>query len=76
MGLMVLKDPESGSWRYVDTSSPSLREQFHERVSTFDLNLERMVRERGADLIRLHTDQSYAEPLLAFFRRRERMLWR
>jgi uncharacterized protein (DUF58 family) len=76
MGLMVLKDPESGGWRYVDTSSPSLREQFHERVCTFDLNLERMVRERGADLIRLHTDQSYAEPLLAFFRRRERMLWR
>jgi uncharacterized protein (DUF58 family) len=76
MGLMVLKDPESGGWRYVDTSSPSLREQFHERVATFDLNLERTVRERGADLIRLHTDQSYAEPLLAFFRRRERMLWR
>ena len=76
MGLMVLKDPESGGWRYVDTSRPSLREQFHERVAAFDLNLERTVRERGADLIRLHTDQSYAEPLLAFFRRRERMLWR
>jgi uncharacterized protein (DUF58 family) len=76
MGLMVLKDPESGGWRYVDTSSPSLREQFHQRVATFDLNLERTVRERGADLIRLQTDQSYAEPLLAFFRRRERMLWR
>ena len=28
------------------------------------------------DLIRLATDRSYAEPLIAFFRRRERMLWR
>ena len=76
IGLMVLKDPESGAWRYVDTGSPSVREQFRERVAAFDANLDRTVRERGADLIRLHTDQSYAEPLLAFFRRRERMLWR
>lgn len=76
MGLIALKDPESGAWRYVDTGIPSVREQFGERVAEFDANLERMVRERGADLIRLHTDQSYAEPLLAFFRRRERMLWR
>jgi hypothetical protein len=72
----VLQDPESGAWRHVDTSSPSIREQFRERVAAFDANLDRAVRERGADLIRLHTDQSYAEPLLAFFRRRERMLWR
>ena len=76
IGLTVLKDPESGAWRYVDTSSRSVREQFRERVTAFDANLESTVRERGADLIRLHTDQSYAEPLLAFFRRRERMLWR
>ena len=76
LGLIVLQDPESGAWRYVDTSSPSIREQFRERVAAFDVNLDRTVRERGADFIRLHTDQSYAEPLLAFFRRRERMLWR
>ncbi len=42
----------------------------------FDRQLERTVRERGADLVRLETDQPYAEPLLAFFRRRERMQWR
>jgi uncharacterized protein (DUF58 family) len=75
-GLIVLRDPESGAWRYVDTGNPSVREQFRERVTAFDAVLERTIRERGADLIRLHTDQSYAEPLLAFFRRRERMLWR
>ena len=76
VGMIVLQDPESGAWRYVDTSSRSVRDQFRDRVAAFDANLDRTVRERGADLIRLHTDQSYAEPLLAFFRRRERMLWR
>jgi uncharacterized protein (DUF58 family) len=76
IGLIALRDPESGAWRYVDTDNASVREQFRERVAAFDANLERAVREQGADLIRLHTDESYAEPLLAFFRRRERMLCR
>ena len=76
LGLIVLHDPESGAWRHVDTGSSWIREQFRERMAAFDANLDRTVRERGADLIRLHTDQSYAEPLLAFVRRRERMLWR
>ena len=35
-----------------------------------------MLTERGADLLRLDTGRFYAEPLLAFFRRRERMQWR
>jgi hypothetical protein len=42
----------------------------------FDAALERTLLESGADLLRLETDKSYAEPLLAFFRRRESMLWR
>jgi hypothetical protein len=45
-------------------------------MGAFDLELEKTFRERGGDLVRLTTDQPYAEPLLAFFRRRERMLWR
>ena len=75
-GIMTLEDPESGRWRHIDTSSPAVRERFQRRMSEFDVTLERALRERGADLVRLETGQSYAEPLLAFFRRRERMLWR
>jgi uncharacterized protein (DUF58 family) len=75
-GLMTLRDPESGAWQYVDTGSEAVRSTFHSRMAEFDSDLERCLRERGADLVRLQTDGSYAEPLLAFFRRRERMLWR
>jgi hypothetical protein len=71
-GLLTLHDPESGSWKYVDSSSPAVRDGFYLRMVEFDRELERAVRERGADLVRLETDQEYAEPLLAFFRRRER----
>jgi uncharacterized protein (DUF58 family) len=75
-GVLTLQDPESGAWRYVDTSSRAVRDRFHLRMSEFDEGLERSVREHGADLVRLETGKAYAEPLLAFFRRRERMLWR
>lgn len=75
-GLMTLRDPESGAWRYVDTGSEAVRSAFRGRMAEFDLDLEQGLRERGADLVQLETSRPYAEPLLAFFRRRERMLWR
>jgi uncharacterized protein (DUF58 family) len=76
VGLVTLWDPEGSGWRCVDTSDTALRHHFQQRAERFDRDLERTLRERGADLLRLETGQSYAEPLLAFFRRRERMLWR
>lgn len=75
-GLMTFTDPETGAWQYVDTGSSAVRSAFRRRMADLDVDLERSLRERGADLVRLHTDQAYAEPLLAFFRQRERMLWR
>jgi uncharacterized protein (DUF58 family) len=76
VGLVTLWDPESGDWRVVDTADRMVRERFRERAQEFDRGLERMLVERGADLLRLETGRPYAESLLAFFRRRERMLWR
>jgi uncharacterized protein (DUF58 family) len=75
-GVVTLWDPERGGWRRVNTADLTVREGFRRRALEFDQALERGLRERGADLLRLETGQSYAEPLLAFFRRRERMLWR
>ncbi|HEY7480931.1 MAG TPA: DUF58 domain-containing protein [Gemmatimonadales bacterium] len=76
VGLVTLWDPESGSWRVVDTGDAAVRRHFRHRAAEFDTALERTLREVGADLLRLETGQSYAEPLLSFFRRRESMLWR
>jgi uncharacterized protein (DUF58 family) len=76
VGPVTLWDPETGAWRLVDTGDARVRESFHARAAAFEERLERTVVERGADLLRLETGRSYAEPLLAFFRRRERMLWR
>ncbi|MGH2709104.1 MAG: DUF58 domain-containing protein [Actinomycetota bacterium] len=76
VGLVTLWDPESGAWRRVDTGDAWVREEFRVRAQEFDRGFERTLRERGADLLRLETGRAYGEALLAFFRRRERMLWR
>ncbi|MEO6058102.1 MAG: DUF58 domain-containing protein, partial [Gemmatimonadales bacterium] len=75
-GLVTLWDPETDAWRRIDTGDASVRAYFARRTEEFDRGLERTLRERGADLLRLETGRSYAEPLLTFFRRRERLLWR
>jgi uncharacterized protein (DUF58 family) len=72
VGLVTFYDPESGSWRLIDTADSSTRELFRERAAEFDRSLQQNVRQSGADLVRLETGQSYAEPLISFFRRRER----
>jgi hypothetical protein len=71
MGLVTLSDPETGRWRVVDTASPETRQQFYRRAEEFDRSLQQNIAQRGGDLVRLDTGQSYAESLIAFFRRRE-----
>ncbi len=73
VGLVALRDPESGDWRYVDTGSRFARERFRHRVEAWDAELQGALRRAGVDQIRLETGQDYVEPLLAFFRLRERL---
>ncbi len=75
-GIVTLWDPETEAWRRIDTGDARVRAYFARQAGEFDRGLERTLRERGVDLLRLETGESYAEPLLTFFRRRERMLWR
>ena len=73
LGLASFVDPETGIRRLVDTGRRATREQFRRLAAEFDAQLQQNVRRCGAELVRLDTSQSYAEPLIAFFRRRERM---
>jgi uncharacterized protein (DUF58 family) len=72
-GLIAVRDPESGAWRYVDSSRPEIREPLRRLTAERDEHLSRTLRRHGVDLIRLRTGESYVVPLLAFFRMRERM---
>lgn len=76
VGLVTLWDPESGDWRIADTGDQVLRRECRERAEAWEAEVGRCFSESGADLLRLDTGEPYADALIAFFRRRERMLWR
>jgi uncharacterized protein (DUF58 family) len=71
LGLLSVQDPESGAWRWLDTGQRNTRERFRTSAAEFDRSIAQTIRKGGGDLIRLETSQPYAEPLIAFFRRRE-----
>lgn len=69
VGLVALRDPETGQVRVVDTSSRAVRQRL--RTSSFDAARE-VFRRTGVDTIPLSTAASYEQPLRAFFKARER----
>ena len=72
VGLLTLRDPESGRSRIIDASNAVVAQQLRHRAAKFDAALERSLRRQGVGLVRLRTDRSYVTPLLSFFQARER----
>lgn len=75
-GLMTLWDAENDEWRTIDTDDPGTRERYRTEVAALEDRFALALRTRGIDLVRLSTDRSFAEPLIAFFRGRERRMSR
>jgi uncharacterized protein (DUF58 family) len=72
-GLLVVRDPESGAEYFVDSGSPAVRAAFAERVAHERAERRRMFRRLGIDEVQVQVGEPFVAPLLAFFRRRERM---
>ncbi len=75
-GLVTLEDAESGRTRLVDTRSKEFRDELAQRAKTREATLENDLRTSGMDLVVLDASGSMVEPLLAYFRRRERRMRR
>ena len=71
-GLVTLEDAETGARRLVDTSAPAFRAAMREAAERRAAALERSLRTVGIDLVTIDAAQSTVEPLLRFFRMRER----
>ncbi|MBP6825171.1 MAG: DUF58 domain-containing protein [Saprospiraceae bacterium] len=70
VGLLKVRDAESGRQKWLDTTDPELRHDYAER---FEENRARAVtafRQAGADFLSLQTTDSYASVLLHFFEKR------
>lgn len=70
-GFIELEDAETGELVLVDTGSKVLRARYADRVRAHAASLDTLFRRMDTQTIDIRTDQSYVEPLVRFFRKRE-----
>lgn len=76
VGMVTLEDAETGERRLVDTRSREFRDALAEASAERGAALRAGLRRAGIDMIEIDTAQPVVEPLLAFFRMRERRIRR
>lgn len=70
VGLIQMRDAETGNISWVDTGSRKIREGFKQNfVDNFNYFKSNFLRS-GADFVNIRTDESYVNSLLKFFRKR------
>lgn len=74
VGLIALSDAESGLTRLYDTGSGAFRDELSRSASARIRQLEQRLRSRGIDLIHIDTAASVVDPLVRFFRMREKRM--
>jgi uncharacterized protein (DUF58 family) len=74
VGLIQIEDPETGSRILLNTKSAKLREQYEQTAKKRLEDQVRTFRSMNVDNVDIRTDSSYVEPLVKFFKMRERRL--
>ncbi len=72
IGLIELEDAESGEEVLVDTSDEAWRRHYAEYNAAIRNDRDQQFRITGVDAIHIRTDRPYIDPLLQFFKLRER----
>jgi len=74
VGLIELRDPETQQAILIDSGSRSFREKFLRNNEKRRLELKNLFSSMGVDQIEITTAEDYVDPLVRFFKKRERML--
>lgn len=70
VGLVRVKDAETGKERIIDTSSKKLRKQYNEWFLKHQKYFKEAFVKTGSDTLSIQTDDDYVKALLKFFKRR------
>jgi hypothetical protein len=70
LGLMPLKDAETGRTMLIDTSSQKVRDAYHAKRARQKESLRNKFRRMKVDTVEIRTNESYVQPLMNFFHRR------
>jgi uncharacterized protein (DUF58 family) len=74
VGFIELEDTETGEQILIDTKDSEVRKNFHDYSLGEQTNLYMSFRSINLDNIRILTDRSYVEPLMAFFKARAKKI--
>jgi uncharacterized protein (DUF58 family) len=73
-GLIELEDAESGGTILVDSGSKKFREFYSQEMQKRRAMTSNLFKSTGIDEIPVSTETEYVEPLIRFFKKRERMM--
>jgi uncharacterized protein (DUF58 family) len=74
VGLVELRDAETGERALVDTFDRRVREEFAAKAQLRLEGLRRLLRSASVDQVEIRSDADYVLPLIQFFRMRERRI--
>lgn len=72
VGMIKVKDTESGELRWIDTSDNNIRDKFNKNYYNFEMDLKQTLQSSGVDHIDIKTGKDYIKPLMNFFKNRGR----
>ena len=72
VGLMKIRDPETGDERWIDTSSKKVRNQYDLWWRNLQTNKNIAFRQSGVDSVSISTEGDYVKSLLQLFQKRRK----
>jgi uncharacterized protein (DUF58 family) len=70
LGIVPLRDAETGVLRWVDTSAPSFRASYAAQTQARQQALQTLCRRQRVGFLALRTDQDFVPQLVGLFQRR------
>ena len=71
IGLVQMHDTESGKVKWVDTSNKTFQQKYKANALKRNDILNDIFRKSGVDAVKIATHQSYVQPLMGMFKKRE-----
>jgi uncharacterized protein (DUF58 family) len=71
VGLMKVRDPETGGERWINTSSKKVRDRYRSWWNDLQLSMNNIFRQSGVDSVSVSTESDYVKLLLQLFKQRK-----
>ena len=70
VGMMYLRDAETGEQKWVDTSDKKLREAYEKYAFVREKELDAIFKRSGVDVANIRSDEDYVRALITLFKKR------